>query len=251
MPSATNKETSSSPVSKTFQNRVSVVIPTYNEAGNIERVINHLKDVQSQYLLEVIVADGGSTDNTVKEAQDAGSKVILSPEKGRAAQMNAGAEMARGDIIYFLHADTFPPDNYDEQIVQAVSSSGPWGSFRVTFDCQHWFLAFVTWFTRNNSTFFRFGDQSLFVKRELFYSIGKFKPSQIIFEDTEIARRLRRYSKGRIVTTPVLSSARKFRENGVSRLCLIFISLWLLYMLGVSHNRLLSLYKKLIVQDKI
>lgn len=239
------------PPSADVRNKISVVIPTYNEAGNIGRVILHLNTVQSQHLIEIIVADGGSTDSTVKEAQEAGAVVVFSPEKGRAAQMNAGAEVARGEIIYFLHADTFPPEHYDEKIVHSVSSHSAWGSFRVKFDCHHLFLNFVTRVTRLNSTLFRFGDQSLFVKKALFCSIGKFRTSQIIFEDTDIARRLRLHSKGRIIKTPVLSSARKFRKNGINRLCWIFICLWVLYVVGVSHDRILSIYKKLVVQDKI
>ncbi|MEX2335791.1 MAG: TIGR04283 family arsenosugar biosynthesis glycosyltransferase [Fulvivirga sp.] len=238
-------------LSETFGDQISIVIPTYNEAGNIGRLVKHLKKIQNDYLLEIIVADGGSSDNTVEEAREAGATVVLSPEKGRAAQMNAGAEGARGGIIYFLHSDTFPPENYDEMIVQSISCHNPWGSFRMKFDHPHWFLTFVTWFTRLSFTFFRFGDQSLFVKKELFDTIGKFDPSQIIFEDVELARRLSLSSKGKILPIPVITSARKFRDNGIYKMFLIFSYLWILYVLRVPHNKILDIYKRLIIQDKI
>lgn len=234
-----------------LKNTISIIIPTYNEADNIGNLIDYLKNSQKQYLLEILVVDGGSKDDTVKIAKSRGATVIISPKKGRAVQMNAGAEIANGEILYFLHADTLPPNNYDETIVETLINNNHWGSFKIKFDHNHWLLIFIAWFTKLNFIFFRFGDQSLFLKKELFTAIGKFNPAQIVFEDTEIARRLKLFSKGKIIHDPVITSARKFKDNGVYKMSLIFFYVWILYLLGASQDKILYHYKKLIIQDKI
>ncbi|MBA3899022.1 MAG: TIGR04283 family arsenosugar biosynthesis glycosyltransferase [Bacteroidetes bacterium] len=231
-------------------NTVSIVIPTYNEAGNIGKLVKYLQEEQKVHLLEIIVADGGSLDDTVSEAENAGAFVIISPVKGRAAQMNAGAEIAKGEIVYFLHSDTFPPKHYDETIVKTLGEE-KWGCFKIQFDHSNWLLNFISWFTRFNFTYFRFGDQSLFLRNSLFAAIGKFNTSQIIFEDTEIAKRLKLVSKGKVIAEPVITSARKFRENGIFKMGSIFLFLWFLYLFTIPQEKILAFYKKLIIQDKI
>lgn len=233
-----------------LKDKISIVIPTFNEAANISKLIKHLKEEQKEHLLEIIVADGGSSDKTVMEAQKAGAIIIAAPQKGRAAQMNAGAEIATGEIIYFLHSDTFPPINYDKIIINALSEE-KWGSFKIQFDHSHFFLRIVSWFTKLNFTYFRFGDQSLFLRKNLFTAIGKFDASQIIFEDTEIAKRLKLISKGKVIASPVITSARKFRDNGIYKMSYIFLYVWLLYLLKFPQHKILAIYKKLIIQDKI
>ena len=118
--------------------KLSIVIPTLNEAETIERLIKHLKKMAIQpELLELIVVDGGSTDDTQSLAKKNEATVIES-SKGRAKQMNAGAAIAQGAILYFLHADSFPPEHYDQHIYNEVGKLNLAGCFRMRFDSNHW-----------------------------------------------------------------------------------------------------------------
>jgi glycosyltransferase involved in cell wall biosynthesis len=118
---------------------ISVIIPTYNEAGIISKTIQVIKDFDRvKSVTEIIVSDGGSTDGTINEAVLAGAKVISST-KGRAVQMNAGAAITNNSFLYFLHADTIPPVDYTSYIVKAVRKGYTIGCFRLKFDVDHWF----------------------------------------------------------------------------------------------------------------
>lgn len=166
--------------------------------------------------------------------------------------MNLGADYAEGEILFFLHADSFPPKHFDQKIEHAIASGRHWGSFNINFDTQHWFLGIIAWFTRFNFAFFTFGDQGLFVKKNLFYAVNKFDPRWIVFEDTDMARRLNKHSKGRKISDcPITTSARKFRDNGIFRLTFIFLYLWVLYLIQTPQEKILSSYKSLVIQSKI
>ncbi len=224
--------------------RLSVIIPTFNEALIIGQLIAQLKKNVSDPLTEIIVVDGGSTDRTRGIAKINGAKVIASPVKGRAYQMNLGAEMASGEILFFLHADSLPPPQFDEKIRLVINSKKLWGSFRIRFDYQHWLLNIVAWLTRFNCTLFRFGDQGLFVTNKLFVDAGKFSMDRVIFEDTEMARRLRIQSKGiKISKATITTSARKFRVNGAFKLTAIFLSIYgcSIFLDSLIKNCLLSI----------
>jgi rSAM/selenodomain-associated transferase 2 len=230
---------------------ISIIIPTYNESGYIGQLIHYLNGNKTSNLLEIIVADGHSTDGTAEEAEQAGARVISSHVKGRSAQMNAGAKVASGSILYFLHADTYPPEKFCLLINTAMEKGYVWGSFRMKFDDHHWFLKLISWFTRFDFSFLRLGDQSLFVTKEEFSEIGGFDDSHIVFEDTDIVKRLTRRSKAKIIPKEVTTSARKFRENGVFTMSLIFCRLWFMYHLHTDQQRILTTYRRLISQDKI
>ena len=154
---------------------VSVIIPMRNEAGYIERCLASIlaQDYPADRR-EIIVVDGGSGDETVAEATKAGAKVILSPRRGRAAQMNTGAREARGNVLYFLHADSYPPEGFAAQILRHIGEGYTSGCYRLQFDHPHWFLRANSWFTRFDVDAVRFGDQSLFVTRDVFDKAGGF-----------------------------------------------------------------------------
>lgn len=225
---------------------LSIIIPTYNEGEIIADTIDHLQKVSAGKITEIIVVDGGSTDSTNRQAQAAGATVLQPPRKGRAAQMNYGAKQASGDVLYFLHADSLPPKNFDRPIKKAVSGGYPSGCFQLQFDWNHPLLNFYGWCTRFNCNAFRFGDQSLFVERELFYDINGFKGDYIVMEDNEIVRRLQKKADFQILPSKVKTSARKYREQGVVRLQLIFALIYTLYFLGISQKNLASIYKRFI-----
>jgi rSAM/selenodomain-associated transferase 2 len=231
---------------------VSVIIPTYNEALGIGKLLGHLQAAsEADAAVEILVADGGSPDGTAHLARQLGARVVECPRKGRAAQLNAGAAAATGSILYFLHADTYPPPDFLALIRAAVAAGTGSGCFRLRFDDGHWFLRANAWFTRFDVDLIRFGDQSLFVQRPIFQQAGGFREDLLVMEDQEIIGRLRKAGQFRVLPRTVETSARKYHENGVFRLQGVFTIIAILHWLGVSQTQLVGLYRRLIRQEKI
>lgn len=231
---------------------ISVVIPTYNEEKHIQATIENIRRNDTAHIVqEIIVIDGGSIDATSGIASNMGAKALVSPKKGRSAQMNFGASVAGEEILYFLHADTIPPPNFSADILNAIKDGHSAGCFMLKFDHPHWFLKANCWFTRFDVNAFRYGDQSLFVNRNLFNTLNGFSEQHIIFEDYDIIKRIREKGSFCIIKKPVITSARKYLENGIFKMQGIFYLMYFLYRFGYSQSRLVSIYKKLISQDKI
>jgi rSAM/selenodomain-associated transferase 2 len=231
---------------------VSIIIPTFNEADGIAALLAYLwQDAAGDDALEIIVVDGGSTDTTRALAQADGARVLTSPQKGRAAQLNHGAQAAVGSILYFLHADSYPPAGFLRDIRQALAQGAGSGCYRLAFDHPHWFLRANAWMTRFRLQFVRFGDQSLFVPKTLFQQVGGYRTDLLIMEDQEIVQRLWKRAPFWVLPRAVTTSARKYLDNGVYRLQGTFALLVLLYWLGVSQPRLVRVYRRLIRQNKL
>lgn len=222
---------------------ISIIIPAYNEAENIGRLIDFLVTHSKGEQSEIIIVDGGSTDATLRVAQAHGAQAITSPKKGRAKQMNFGAEYARGEVLYFLHADTFPPPTFMADIKGKMNQGFDCGCFRLSFDNHHPVLRFYAWFTRFNIDAFRFGDQSLFVKKALFCEINGFNENLLVMEDQEIVSSLKNRAQFGIIKKAVVTSARKYQQFGVFRLQLIFSIIVVLFYLNISQEVLVHFYK--------
>jgi len=226
---------------------ISIVIPTLNEQENIGQIIRSIRaNGTSGISKEIIVADAGSEDKTVEIAQSEKVKIVNCKKRGRAAQMNSGARAAAGNILYFLHADTIPAAGFDKVILDSISKGRLSGCFRLRFDDPHPVMKLYGWFTRLPGTWLRFGDQSLFVEKNLFFEIGGFDESHILMEDQEIVRRLKKVSDFSREPESVTTSARRFRVNGIIRLQMVFGIILLLYYLGASQSALVQIYKLLI-----
>lgn len=231
---------------------ISVIIPTYNEAEQIGKTIEAVRRHDAAgFVCQIIVADGGSTDGTLEAVRQTDAMALAAPRKGRAVQMNFGAASATGEVLYFLHADTVPPPHFSTVIVKAVADGKPAGCFLLSFDHPHWFLKANCWATRFNVNAFHYGDQSLFVQRSLFESVGGFCEKHLVFEDYHLIKRLKKQGRFAIIKKPVVTSARKYADNGVYKLQGIFYLMYFLYRFGLSQERLVSTYKKLIRQDKL
>lgn len=230
---------------------ISVVIPSYNEEAHIKATIQQLWKYDERNLIrEIIVADGGSDDNTVAIAQSEGVKIIASP-KGRAKQMNAGASAAKGEILYFFHADSMPPQRFTTHIIEAYSKGYKSGCFRLAFDYDHWFLKANAWFTRFDVNAVRFGDQSLFVTKEAFKKSGGFREDLLMMEDQEIIHRIKKHGRFKVMNDVVTTSARKYLDNGVYRMQGIFYRIWAMYYLGFSQEQMLQIHRRLIRKHKL
>ncbi len=232
--------------------KISVIIPTYNEIATIGRLLDYLLTETSSHNAEIIVVDGQSPDGTLQSIRHYPVMAVTSPNKGRGAQMNHGASVATGDVLYFLHADSFPPADFVRHIQNSMFSKYKSGCFRLRFDSDHWFLKANAWFTRFDSDWVRFGDQSLFAARDVFEKAGKFREDWVVMEDQEIIPRLKAQGKFRICPGYVTTSARKYLDNGVIWLQVVFFVIWLQWKLGYSQPQLVRTYRKLIrKQDKV
>lgn len=231
---------------------LSIIIPTFNEESHIKATIQKLWKHDTRHLIqEIIVADGGSNDKTLAIAIAEGVKAVVCPKKGRATQMNHGASLATGNILYFLHADTCPPKDFTQDIVKLVNQGVAAGCYRLAFDYPHWFLKVNCWFTRFDVNAFRFGDQSLFVTKEKFSEAGGFCEQHLVLEDQQIIKKLKRVCSFKVLNKPVLTSARKYLENGIYRTQGIFFLIYLMYHLGLTQQQLVSTYRRLIRQEKL
>ncbi len=225
---------------------VSIIIPTLNEAENLRRLIPYLRhNLPKNTSVEFIIADGGSNDGTTEIAYNHPVDLIRVNIQSRACQINEGAKKAKGNTLYFLHADTFPPSNFIQLIQKALDSDFKAGSFRLSFDMDHWFLKAFAWFTRFNITAFRFGDQSLFITAEAFQSIGGFNEELSVMEDQEIIYRVKKQVPFIVLQEAVISSARKYRENGIYYQQGLYIIAFLAYYIGVDPKRLMRWVNKL------
>lgn len=218
--------------------QISIIIPTYNEAAYIGKLVIYLLKHGREQVGEIIVSDGGSNDETIAIAEQAGATVLISPNKGRAAQMNLGAINASGDILYFVHADCFPPVNFALDIIKAVTDGYDFGRYRTKFDSKRFLLKTNAWFTRFNLFICYGGDQTMFITRELFERSGGFKNELLVMEEYEFAERLMKIGRYKIFRDSALVSARKY--NGRS---------WL--QVQRTHHKVAYLFKKGVNQEEI
>lgn len=225
---------------------ISIIIPTYNEADNIANLIHHLKRCGNRRVSEIIVSDAESTDGTIQIAKDAGAKAILSPKKGRAAQMNYGALRSTEDILYFVHADTFPPLTFAEDIMLAVGSGYSFGRYRTRFDINKWILKVNAFFTRFDLFVCYGGDQTLFMTRDLFKSINGFNETMRIMEDYDIVTRAKEKARYKILQKDALVSARKYETNTWFKVQKANYSIVQMYKRGASQDEMVNSYKKML-----
>ncbi|MCR5347608.1 MAG: TIGR04283 family arsenosugar biosynthesis glycosyltransferase [Fretibacterium sp.] len=223
---------------------ISIIVPALNEGDRIGPLIQSLQAMPGDR--EIIVSDGGSTDGTAEKAVSAGARVITAPP-GRAAQMNAGAKSASGDVFWFVHADSVPALSALEDIGRAVSGGAAGGFFRLHFyDADDRFLRFIerTSHTRAKDFCLIFGDQGLFLRRDIFEELGGFAPLALM-EDWELSRRLRPLHKRGLICaldTAIGTSARRYLQHGRFRTWLKMNVVKALYILGVPTERLRKIY---------
>ncbi|MBK5257075.1 MAG: TIGR04283 family arsenosugar biosynthesis glycosyltransferase [Vicinamibacteria bacterium] len=223
--------------------KLSIIVPVLNEAMELPRLLQDLASIMERGS-EVIVADGGSSDDSAAIAQRFGCTVESSP-RGRARQMNAGAKRATGDALLFLHADTRLPDDAVTLVANALENGRhAWGRFDVRIDGAGAMLRLVAWMMNGRSrlTSIATGDQAIFVTRAAFDEVRGF-PDQPLMEDVELSKRLRRVSPPACITERVSTSARRWEARGVWRTILLMWRLRFDYWRGVPPSVLAEAYR--------
>ncbi|MFL5088988.1 MAG: TIGR04283 family arsenosugar biosynthesis glycosyltransferase [Xanthobacteraceae bacterium] len=221
---------------------LSIILPVLDEADIIADALAALAPLR-QRGAEVIVVDGGSRDGTVDLARPAADRVIASP-RGRAAQMNAGAALARGAVLLFLHADTRLPGNADALVLAGLERSGrAWGRFNIAIAGRSPLLAIVAAAINFRSRLTRIatGDQAIFVSRDVFAAVGGF-PDIALMEDVALSRALKRISRPVCVAAKVTTSGRRWEQHGVLRTVVLMWRLRLAYFLGAEPATLARRY---------
>jgi rSAM/selenodomain-associated transferase 2 len=222
--------------------RISIILPVLDEAEGVAAALGALQPLRGRGH-EVIVVDGGSSDATVALARPLADRVLSAP-RGRAAQMNAGAQAAQGDALLFLHADTRLPADADVPVAKALAQRA-WGRFDVRIDSPHPGLAVVGYMMnlRSRLTGIATGDQAMFARRTAFAAAGGF-PALALMEDIALSAKLGRGGRPACLRERVVTSGRRWERHGVFATIVLMWRLRLLYWLGADPGRLARLYER-------
>ncbi|MBE9042822.1 TIGR04283 family arsenosugar biosynthesis glycosyltransferase [Pleurocapsales cyanobacterium LEGE 10410] len=224
------------------QDIISIIIPVLNEAAIAKQALTQLQQYSN---VEIIVVDGGSQDNTVAIARQLGVRVIVIAGKGRAAQMNAGANVAQGSLLLFLHVDTQLPPNFITLVTKTSRQPNVIaGAFELAIAGQEkslrWIEKLVNWRSRLLSL--PYGDQAIFITQQAFVDLGGFADLPIM-EDFEFIKRVKRKGKIAIVPGAVTTSGRRWQKLGVWKTTLINQLVIIGYYLGISPTKLSNFYR--------
>jgi rSAM/selenodomain-associated transferase 2 len=234
---------------------VSVIIPTLNEAATIEQCCTTIAAFPD---VECVIADGGSNDGTQQVLERICGQLSnvhwLQAERGRARQMNAGANISSGDWFIFLHADTILSEasyhHFRDSIVSpqppALHSTLTSGAFTFRVTHEHWRYRYLEWYVAQRCRFLKlpFGDQALFARKDIFKKLGGYREDFPLMEDVDFVRRANVDEGFRVIEAPVFTSARRYEKEGYWKRAIGNVYLQLLYRCGVHPRRLAALYYK-------
>jgi rSAM/selenodomain-associated transferase 2 len=223
---------------------ISIIIPTLDEERSLRLLLDALRQQTAAH--EVIVGDGGSRDRTVEVARSSGVRTLVT-HSGRGAGISLGAEASRGDVLFFLHADSTLPPGALDRINQALSADAKiaGGNFRLVFDGDTDFsrrlTRFCAWIRLLG---FYYGDSGIFVRRAVYEALGGFRPIPLM-EDWDFVRRLQRFGRTCCIENPpLITSSRRFTGRHPFEIIYGLVRIHVLFWFGVSPDRLVEMYRK-------
>lgn len=228
--------------------KLSVIIPTLNEAENISKCIRRLRAKTES--LEIIVVDGGSIDETVALAKAEGVIVFKVEKKCRAYQMNYGAKKATSNMLYFVHGDALPPISFAYEIERAWLEGFLIGRFRFRFDSKKLMLRINSWFTRFDKLWVSGGDETLFIAKELFEKLGGYDEAFSIMEEYDLVLRARKSAAYKVIQKDVLVSARKYDRNSWIRVQWANLKAFRMFKNGAPPSAIRKAYFSMIEHPK-
>ena len=229
--------------------KISIIIPILNEEKNIISLLEHLEQNSSKNNdFELLIVDGGSTDGSIIKIENYVKNhhhiALISSERGRAKQMNRGRLQANGAILYFLHADSYPPKNFDQYLIDEVKKGNLAGCFKMKFNHPHWWLKLASWFTQFNWIACRGGDQSQYITANLFDEIGGFKEDYVIYEDQILIKELYKRNQFIVIQKWICTSARLYERKGIWNLQYHFWAIYIKKWLGADATALYRYYSR-------
>ena len=230
----------------TNKSGISIIVPIYNEADQLSKFIPVLFAAIESNQHQIIFVDGGSLDQSREIVASTAGCTLIESEKGRAKQMNAGAKKAHYPLLYFLHVDSIPPRGFDQILLLQFNAGNKAGSFQMQFDQDHFALKWAALATKYNSRFCRSGDQSLFVDKDLFKQLNGFNERYLICEDVEFIDRLYQLNGFTVLPQKIVTSARRFIENGILRLHFHHGIIHLMRYFGASPEKLYRYYLRFV-----
>ena len=221
----------------------SIIIPAHNERKNLETLLPLLDTLRKGHKTEILISLSNTTNDGSKSVLEAYNvRSIICDAKGRAAQMNTASRLSEQDILVFLHADVIPPENFLRDIEDTIHAGYDAGFFSYRFDKKSFFLQINAYFTAKDGIFTGGGDQCLFIKKEAFEDLGGFDERQVLMEDFEFFRRMKKKGlRYTIVKNDLIVSARKYKNNSYLKVNLTNFLLVVLFKCGYPANKIKSI----------
>lgn len=226
---------------------ISIIIPAHKEGKNIVELLSILSTIPNNGDTEIIVALSPQSEANIPASINGEFQMLNCVKKGRAAQMNQGAALAKGDVLVFLHADVKPPKTFISDIIEAMNTGFDAGFFSYQFDTDSILLKINASFTGRDGIFTGGGDQCLFIRKSIFKKLGGFEEEHVLMEDFDFFKRMKRAKVPyTIVNQDLIVSARKYEYNSYLRVNLSNLLLIVLFNVGYPSAKLKSIHDKLI-----
>ena len=221
---------------------ISIIIPSFNEGENLLSLLNFLKNVKL-LKLEIIIVDGGSDNKSFSLFKNYNDVILINSKRGRAKQLNLGARKAKYNWLYFLHADSELPCEFENLILKSLGNINQASCFKLKFKPTNYLLSLSARATKYNNIFCRGGDQSLLIHKDLFYLCGGYDEKFKVCEDINLIKKIYMQGKFKILDAEIITDSRRFSKNGTLKLLIHFGIIHLLHHLKLRPNYLYRYYK--------